>query len=814
MRTSPPGSSGGSPPAMIPPTNPFAHVPQSIRTTTLTAPPSQVEGRSPGYAPYSHSAASSTASGSLPEMQSHDAQSFGISSSQISSANLNAQKRAYRQRRKDPSCDACRERKVKLNRSAVDIVRAYAEAICDDNRPSANHHRSATPRKPQHAPSAPAETTNVNSQRKQIGGCLRSIQDLQSQIAELTQMNTQLRTKTHLKEEQVTDRADPKRRLSDPHNGPPAVRHKLTAPVMRDFDHVRKNIQTYSRGIFDTPHARASTPLEEGSALPDTPPRADFAHLSRSYLNQVHYWYPALHWPTFSQQVDEVYTARSFHGMPREWIGLFFAVLACGSLEGAGTPGSPPVASSRGLSYFDIATQALTPWPQDLTITHAQVALLLSIFAAESNMKSVGSLWLSNAVRIAQELCINTETESWPVVDNEIRRRLWWAIYSRDRITSFEANKPMLINDNDCDISLPSPADDRYVQPQGFFRTHANIAPFTGSLAVVQITRMFAPLYQALKSSTVSPQTLQSFDQQFRSRLQQLPEAYQPCSTAVLETAAIPPLFALLTAQFHLYRRNLSPVCHITERREAFRQCASVAQETAKYISRALHSPPKAELEKGWPARVAPMASNLTCMHLWRCILISCFRGDYDAALMCSHMLGVVGNVRQIGAGCGKNIVFVLEKLVDRVRSGHGSPQQLEYDEEMLAYISGDVQASAEHGWVWSGSDLTAKGPQSSYSASRTSSQDQPMRDAVPQSSASALPTIEWEGWGKVDQLIRLLMDESRPRTAQPPPYYPPPHNPVKRVQLGPNDQSPPKPAPLPSPAPSNASRISIANII
>lgn len=201
---------------------------------------------------------------------------------------------------------------------------------------------------------------------------------------------------------------------------------------MNNFETVRDNVRRHSQGVFRLPHTAKSLPASSDSKLAELPFRADFARLTRSYQSSFHGWYPIIHWPTFQDEADQVYTERSFSRMPREWIGLFFAVLACGTLGQYQSHTADDI-MQRGPSYFDIATQALTPWPTRVTVTHAQTSLLLSIFAQETNMGSVGEMWLNSAISAAQGADVYIDSGTGSVIDIEVRRRLWWALYVRDR---------------------------------------------------------------------------------------------------------------------------------------------------------------------------------------------------------------------------------------------------------------------------------------------------------------------------------------------------------------------------------------------
>jgi hypothetical protein len=188
--------------------------------------------------------------------------------------------------------------------------------------------------------------------------------------------------------------------------------------------------------------------------------------------------------------------------------------------------------------------------------------------------------------------------------------------------------------------------------------------------------------------------------------------------------------------------------------------CVSTALDTANILARCMRNYPNANALPPGPAGnndpralFASGAGSLLCTHIWRCTLLLLFRQEFAGALACVQALASIGDVRTVNAACGRYLSFFLRRLLSRLRRSDGI--DLERDEEMMAYVSGDMQGTSDGSWVWHGSEtgsqLEAMSPMRST----------PVSGGHP---AQHERDTEWEGWEWIEKTVQELFTEQRQR--------------------------------------------------
>ncbi len=645
---------------------------------------------------------------------------------------------------------------------------------------------------------------------------IKQVQDLEKQLDRLRRENNSLKRMLSERDGQMDVDAETIEQLPlqlPDIRSEPKRRRRVTP--LHDPSRARSNLRNFSKGLLKPPGS-CRQPLLAATVFdlprPPLPSKAVVEKLLRAYYGAVHIMMPILHWPTLQHDVDEVFQNANLQRVSTSWLSIFYAVLGVGSLFSDDLE-----RTKRAGELLQASRDLIDPWNNDYTLDNARALFLIALGLNELNLKSAAWTWLGSAVRCAQDMDLHLETGARSRIEADMRRRVWWAIYILDRILSLELGRPFAIDDTDCDVSLPEPCDDHFLQTDGPIHP-LNANPLSHYLhVVIDVVRCFSAMRKAFSAPVVAPARLASFEVHLSSCLRAFPAPCVAQSDLPIAPHILMPLSYLLNARLLLHRHNLAPACPPEVRKSAIEHCTITAMDTADLIGRT-------------SATLADTATALLTTHIFRCTLFLLLAGRYEPASTCIRALSSIGPRRDVAIPCGRFLSFFVSVLANKRAeiasyiprsTPHGFPhaappgpatvqESLIRDEELLIYVSVDLQASPESSWVWAGAE-----------------RDPPGMSAKPvgggllvADNRTGLTLEERQDWGDWDGLFSRIKGMASGNSSPAPAYMPQTLPPMKLEQTPSVQRSTGPGSSGNSPAPGAGSgarsteRISIANII
>jgi hypothetical protein len=216
------------------------------------------------------------------------------------------------------------------------------------------------------------------------------------------------------------------------------TRHKGGKPSDQQADAVRPFPASLPQGIVVTP-----TPL---------PSNLDHVlHLSKTYFEFVNVRFPILHQPTYRKLVEHVYTSENNNPMACFQIAMVLAISVTILSKRMKLPYSGEGLAATAMSSLELSST-------EHSLQGLQCLLLLVMYTLYSPFLGLNG-WYLNYQAIAAVLDLGLQRDvragrSMTLFEQEMRTRIFWVIYTLDRIMATTMGRPIGLRDEACDLRV------------------------------------------------------------------------------------------------------------------------------------------------------------------------------------------------------------------------------------------------------------------------------------------------------------------------------------------------------------------------
>ncbi|TLD20426.1 hypothetical protein PspLS_08335 [Pyricularia sp. CBS 133598] len=365
-----------------------------------------------------------------------------------------------------------------------------------------------------------------------------------------------------------------------------------------------------------------STGSDAGAAVPamyELPPKDVAQNLCYFSLNCATCLLRIVHIPSFNDMVERLYEKRPENLGPEDHraLGLLNAVMALGSMyTGSDDAGSQQVhyktAIEKGLKYYTNARMLLQDITECRDLVSLQALLFMILFLQATSNLSGCYAFLGIALRAALRMGLHRHLPHVQLtpIEDESRRRVFYAIRCMDTYVSALLGFPILLQDTDIDQPLPTEVDDEYITKDAILKPPPGKTSFFEAMnAHVRLMKILAKIIKDIypmrgmdesivKKKTnganatymISYSAIKAIELELQQWYEQLPINWRPSPEGPSEVIRVRSLlrFSYAHVQMMLYRPflhysspRLSAGKHVDERYYA---CAAACISVSRNI--------------------------------------------------------------------------------------------------------------------------------------------------------------------------------------------------------------------------------------